>query len=164
MFRGETVTCNYSEHSSETHTLTQNILLCLRERVNPFLYVSGKSWKPKRTKTGTHTLCQGSSIGLQWAGHGCTYITWLGLLISHSVNGPFVYSLHVLQNMGRMWNLQVDVKGMINVFVYSYFSSVIDCRPVHGADSLPLAKCMMGYAPHHCELVQDGWYRKEIDG
>ena len=29
VFRGETVTCNYSWHSSETHTLTQNILLCL---------------------------------------------------------------------------------------------------------------------------------------
>lgn len=64
MFRGETVTCNYSWHSSETHSHTNTKHPTLSggkrlkgdwaKQVNSSLCASGKSWKPKKTKTGTH--------------------------------------------------------------------------------------------------------------
>ena len=170
MFWGETVTCNFSWNSSGTHTLTQNILLCLGKEVKRSLNKASqvfslcvwarKSWRTKRTKTTTHPSsreqCYPTMKRQPWAAPK-NYMIWsFELLLGNYVNPcmeeshfpqhnwPLAHSLYVLWNMVgmvKMWELRIGVKVMMNAFVYVCY--LYKCQPVQIHLHI-LAQWMMG--------------------
>lgn len=67
------------QHKTSSYAWEREVKKRLRETSQLFPQCVWQILKALKRQREAHTLHQGSRVTLQWGGHGCTLITWLGL-------------------------------------------------------------------------------------